>query len=113
MGRLSTTECTYLPTSRFRTGTELGPSLGNALEITMKESPLALQMFLHGHENCPESWVNNGLFLPQNCSSCATLACHSLSCLLLCTPLKAQSPWKNNGPHWKHGRGIPTIVLTF
>ena len=31
----------------------------------------------------------------------------------ICIPLMAQSLWKNNGPHWKHLRGRPTIVLSF
>ena len=31
----------------------------------------------------------------------------------ICIPLMAQSLWKNNGPHWKHPRGRPTIVQFF
>ena len=27
----------------------------------------------------------------------------------ICIPWMAQSLWKNNGPHWKHLRGRPTI----
>ena len=48
----------------------LGPSwvlvLLNALEISVEESPLALEMFLHGEDNRPETWLKNSLFSPQN-----------------------------------------------
>ena len=49
---------------------ELGPScvlvLRNALEITVEERALALGMYLHGHEDCAETRLNNGSLLPQN-----------------------------------------------
>ena len=40
--------------------------LRNALEITGEERPLALEMCLHGYDDCPETRLNNGSFLPQN-----------------------------------------------
>ena len=45
---------------------QLGPSwvlvLVNALEITVEQSPLALQTFLHGHEDRPETWLKTACF---------------------------------------------------
>ena len=49
---------------------ELGPSwvlvLHNALEITVEERLLALEMRLHGRDDRPETRLKNGLFSPQN-----------------------------------------------
>ena len=53
-----------------RSRLELGPSwvlvLRNALEITVEERPLALQMYLHGQDDCAETRLRNGSFSPQN-----------------------------------------------
>ena len=60
--------------SRF----ELGPSwvlvLRNALEITVEERPLALEMCLHGHDDRPETHLKKGSFSPQNGPRCGTTA---------------------------------------
>ena len=75
--------------------------LVSALEITVQQSPLAVEMFLHGQDDRRETCLKNGLFSPRNCL------------LPICIPLMAQSLWKNNGPRWKRLRGTPTIVLGF
>ena len=36
--------------------------LVNALEIPVEQSPLASHIFLHGHYDCLETWLKNGLF---------------------------------------------------
>ena len=48
--------------------------LGNALEITVEETPLALQMCLHGQDDRPETWLKNGSFSPENGPPCGTTA---------------------------------------
>jgi hypothetical protein len=50
----------------------------NALEITVEQSPLALQMFLHGQADRTETWLNNGLFSPRNRPARGTTALLSL-----------------------------------
>ena len=54
------------PISRF----ELGPSwllvLRNALEITVEEKPLVLEMCLYVYEDRPQTRLKNGSFSPQN-----------------------------------------------
>ena len=56
----------------------LGPSwvlvLRNALEITVEERPLALEMCLHGYDDCPKTRLNDGSFLPQNGPPRGTMA---------------------------------------
>ena len=37
----------------------------NALEITVEETLPALEMCLHGYDDCPETRLKNGLFSPQ------------------------------------------------
>ena len=85
----------------------------NTLEITVEQSPLALQMFLHGDYDRREAWLKNGLFSPQNCAPRGTTAWHGPYSPPICIPWTAHSLWKNNGPHWKHLRGRPTIILSF
>ena len=57
---------------------ELGPSWvlvsRNALEITVEERPLALQMCLHGYGDGGEMRLENGSFSPQNGPPCGTTA---------------------------------------
>ena len=48
--------------------------LRNALEITVEERPLALEICLHGYDNCPETRLNNGSFLPQHGPPRGTMA---------------------------------------
>ena len=78
-----------------------GPSwvlvLVNALEITVEQSPLALQMFLHGQDDPPETCVQNGLFSPQNRPPRGTMAWHTPSSPPICVPSMAHSLCKNNG----------------
>ena len=106
-----------LPSSVINQDSRLGPSwvlvLVNALEITVEQSPLALQMFLHGQDDRPETWLKNGLFSPPNRPPCGTTAWHTPYSPPICIPLMAQSLWKSNGPHLKHLSGRPTIVLSF
>ena len=96
---------------------QLGPSwvlvLLNELEITVEESPLASKMFLRGQYDRPETGLKSGLFSPRNRPPCGTTAWHTPYSPPICILLMAQSLWKNNGPHWKHLRGRPTIVLSF
>ena len=95
----------------------LGPSwvlvFLNALEITVEQSPLALQMFLHGQDDRHETWLKNSLFSPRNRPPRGTTAWHTPYSPPICILLMAQSLWKTNGPHWKHLRGTPTIVPRF
>ena len=60
----------------------------NASEIIFDQSPLALQMFLHGKKHWPETWLKNRLF------SRASLRAHGTAA--------GQPPYSNNSPHWKH-----------
>ena len=50
--------------------TQLGPSwvlvLRNALEITVEERPLALQMCLHAKDDGPEKRLKSGSFSRKN-----------------------------------------------
>ena len=48
--------------------------LCNALQITGDESPLALEMCLHGQDDCPETRLKNGSFSPRNGLPCGTTA---------------------------------------
>ena len=79
----------------------------------MEQSPLALQIFRQGQEDAPEACTKNDLFSPYDCLPCGTKAWHTPYSEPICIPLMAQSLWKSNGPHWKHVRGRPTIVLSF
>ena len=96
---------------------QLGPSwvlvLVKALETTVEQSPLALQMFLHGQYDRPATWLQNGLFSPRNSPPPGTTAWHTPYSPPICISLMAQSLWKNNGPQWKQLRGRPTIFLSF
>ena len=96
---------------------ELGPSwvlvLRNALETTVEERLLALEMRIHSQDDRPETRLKNGLFSPQNGPPRGTTAWYMPYCTRICHHLIAQSLWKNNGPHWKHLHGTPTIVLNF
>jgi hypothetical protein len=76
--------------------------LVNTSEITVEQSMLALQMFLHGQNDRPETWLKNGLFSPRNCPPRGTTAWHTPYSPPICIPLMAQSLWNNYGPHWKH-----------
>ena len=40
--------------------------LRNALEITVEETLPTLEMCLHAYGDCPETWLENGSFPPQN-----------------------------------------------
>ena len=75
---------------------ELGPSwvlvLHNALEITVEERPLALEMCLHGYDDCPETRLKNGFFLPQNEPWRGTTAWYTPHRTPICNHLIAQSP---------------------
>ena len=75
----------------------------------MEQDSLALQMFLHGQYDRLERWLKNALVSPRNHPPRGTTPYSPP----ICSPLMAQSLWKNNGPHWKHLRGRPTIVLGF
>ena len=88
-------------------------SLLNALGITVEQSLLALQMFPHGHEDGPETWLKNDFFSPPNRPPRGTTARHPPCSPPICISLMAQSLWKNNGPGWKHLRGRPTDILSF
>ena len=96
---------------------QLGPSwvlvLVKALETTVEQSPLALQMFLHGQYDRRATWLQNGLFSPRNSPPRGTTAWHTPYSPPICISLMAQSLWKNNGPQWKQLRGRPTIFLSF
>ena len=70
--------------------------LVNALKITVQQSPLALQMFLHGHYDCPKTWLKNGLFSPRNRPPRGTTEWHTPYSPPICIPLMAQSLWKKN-----------------
>ena len=59
----------------------------------MLQSPLALQMFLHGHDVCPETWLKNGLFSPPNSPPRGTTAWHTPYSPPICIPLMAQLLW--------------------
>ena len=52
--------------SRLELGLSWVLVLRNALEITVEEKPLALEMCLHGYDDCRETRLKNGLFSPQN-----------------------------------------------
>ena len=82
------------------------------LEIIVERSPLGLQMFPHSHDDRSEKRPQNGLFSPRNRLPRGT-TWHAPYSPPICIPLMAQSPWKNNGPHWKHLRGRTMIVLSF
>ena len=96
---------------------ELGPSwvlvLRNALEITVEERPLALEMCLRGQDDRHETQLKNGSFSPQNGPPCGTTPWYMPYCTPFCHHLIAQSPWKNNGPHCKRPLDTPAIVLSF
>ena len=78
----------------------------------MGQSPLALQISLQSQDDCPETRLKNGLFSPRNCPPRVTTALHMPCSLPICIPWMAQSVWKNGGPHSKHLRGKPTIVMS-
>ena len=48
--------------------------LRNALEITGEERALALEMGLHGQEDCPNTWLKKGPCSPQNGPPCGSTA---------------------------------------
>ena len=99
----SSTACKLPPSHYIKI--ELGPSwvlvLRNALEISFEERPLALEMYLHGQDNCPETRLKNGSFSPQNGPTCGTTAWYMPYCAPICHHLIAQPPRNIDGSHCK------------
>ena len=100
-------------TTTWRSGDRPELSKTAALEMTVEERPLALEMCLHKHDDHLETWLKNGWFSPRNRPPRGATAWHTPYSPPICIPLMAQSLWKKNCPHWKHPRGRPTIALSF
>ena len=93
---------------------ELGPSwvlvLRNALEITVEERPLALQMCPHDQDDRPETWLKNGLIFT---SKWTTVWHQGMVHAVLNPHLPAFHSPIAIGEQRKHLLGVAAIVLNF
>ena len=66
--------------------------LRDALEITVEERPLPLEMCLDGQDDCPQTWFKNGSFSPQHGPPCGTTTWYMPYWTPICHHLIAKSP---------------------
>ena len=112
-GCKTSTSQAQLANQDSQVGRSWGRVLVNALEITVEQRPIALQMFLHGQDNHPKRLPQNELFSPCNCVPHGTTAWHMPYSPYICFLLMPRLLWYINGNHGKHLRSRQAILRGF